>query len=271
MAARDIFLFVLISYIIQLSYSFSCRLEGGPPGRYPTSASYYSEFNVPPLPPSFDPRSMTYYIYVDMHMNPDGQGEDNQFVPQLMLGNVLCNSTNTGNYKPSWCILDEWHIQAQYFFQTNNTKVGHAVTGELIKVKVGDIIYLEFIYDEEQFIWIVNIGVKDNQDLKSTIYATQPYMGLLSANTTSWTEPAYKTAHIGAQWELYGMEEKQNYPLYMNYTVIVKSNDGPADWWQTWQVNATSPCQYQPMMYQNSSLTQDNTEQIGHFDLYYIS
>merc|ERR1719410_1567122 len=77
---------------------FGCRLEGGPPGRYPASASYYTEFNVPPLP-SFNPAQQTYYIYYDMHFNPDGQNEDNQFVPQLMLGNVLCNSTNSGTYK----------------------------------------------------------------------------------------------------------------------------------------------------------------------------
>mmetsp|Transcript_33741 Transcript_33741/g.53992 ORF Transcript_33741/g.53992 Transcript_33741/m.53992 type:complete len:291 (+) Transcript_33741:21-893(+) len=253
--------------------AFSCRLEGGPPGRYPTSASYYTEYNVPPLPSSFDPQSMTYYIYIDMHMNPDGQGEDNQFVPQLMLGNVLCNSTNSDDYKPSWCILSEWHIQSQYYFQTDDTKTSHAVTGDMIAVKEGDIIYTEFLYDSTDYVWTLNIGVSkgSNANAVSTVIATQPYMGLLSENTTSWNEPAYQTAHIGCQWELYGMQQQENYPSNMNYTVTVGSNDGPADWWQVWQANATADCKYQPMLYQDSYVNPQETQQVGHFDLYYAA
>eukprot|EP01084_Bolivina_argentea_P210558 358344_1 len=135
----DWFLLVVIAYVMRFTQSlqnvrippdqnvdadsFSCRLEGGPPGRYPVTSTYYSEYNVPPLPSSI---GNCYYIYVDYHMNIDSTYNDNQFVPQLMLGNVLCNSTNSGDYKPSWCKLTEWHIQSQYYFQTNNTQKSHA-------------------------------------------------------------------------------------------------------------------------------------------------
>merc|ERR1712013_496075 len=164
---------------------------------------------------------MGYYIYVDMHMNPDGQGEDNQFVPQLMLGNVLCNSTNSDDYKPSWCELAQWHIQSQYYFQTNNGSTSHAVTGQLFAVNAGDEIYTEFIFQNAQ--WTLNIGVVGDAEKKSSVVATQPYMGLLAPVTTSWSESAYATAHMGCQWELYGLESEENYPRSMNYSVTVRS------------------------------------------------
>ena len=44
-----------------------------------------------------------------------GHGRYNQFVPQLMLGSTLCNSSNAPDYDPIWCKLSTWHIGAQYF------------------------------------------------------------------------------------------------------------------------------------------------------------
>ena len=59
-------------------------------------------FTVPPLPAAFD-LSMTYYdyfnIFFDRAYAPPG-AKFNQFVPQLMLGAALCNSSNFPNYKP---------------------------------------------------------------------------------------------------------------------------------------------------------------------------
>ena len=34
----------------------------------------------------------------------------NQFVPQLMLGRTLCDSSNHPDYSPVWCTLHKWHI-----------------------------------------------------------------------------------------------------------------------------------------------------------------
>ena len=80
----------------------------------------------------------------------DGHGRFNQFVPQLMLGSALCNSSNaardpTSNktYAPHWCKFDRWHIGAQYFFALYPDPANHssasgfdarAATGELIAV-----------------------------------------------------------------------------------------------------------------------------------------
>ena len=65
----------------------------------------------------------------------------NQFVPQLMLGNPLCDSTGPPLYKPIWHEHTTWVIGSQYFFElfnhTANKTEGHAATGELFDVKAG--------------------------------------------------------------------------------------------------------------------------------------
>jgi len=84
---------------------------------YP-GTSFQSTFEVPPLPEYFDTESMTYYdyfnIYFDGAYQPKG-GKFNQFVPQLMLGNALAQSTGPPKYDPIWVQLDSWHFGAQYF------------------------------------------------------------------------------------------------------------------------------------------------------------
>ena len=96
-------------------------------------------------------------------------------------------------------------------------------------------------------------------------------MGLLSEATKSWNEAPYQSAHIGCQWELYGLKEQENYPLFMNYSVTVQSSNGTADWWRDWQFNVTNGCKYNPDGFVESSLNQQQTVQIGEFDLYYDS
>eukprot|EP01084_Bolivina_argentea_P263841 446726_1 len=247
--------------------SFACRLQGSPSKRYPITNSFHSEFNVPPLPTVFNPQSMVYYIYYDLWFDPDGQGEYNQFVPQLMLGYCLCNSTNSGSYQPSWCHFKDWYIGAQYFFTTNNHQTPHAVTGDLIKVKEGDIIYTEFIYDSEHYRWTLNTGIK-NTSLISTVIATQPYMGLLK-DTSSWNENAYQTTYMATSWELYGMEGKDNFPKYMNYTSTVTSRNGAGNYWTDWNWYASDTCDFQPNHYENTVTNNAQTQQVDVMDLFY--
>eukprot|EP01084_Bolivina_argentea_P059246 108148_1 len=247
--------------------SFSCRLQGSPSSRYPISNSFYSEFNVPPLPEKFSSSSTTYYIYFDLWFDPDGQGEYNQFVPQLMLGNCLCKSTNSGNYNPSWCQFSDWHIGSQYFFTTNNHKTAHAATGDLISVKPGDIVYTEFIYDSTQFSWTLNTGIKNTNSI-STVVAKQPYMGIIK-DTQSWNEKAYQTTYMSTSWELYGLQDQQSYPKYMNFTSTVKSNNGAANYYENWSFYTATACQSPPKHNLNTDTNTGKTQQVDDMDLFY--
>ena len=80
--------------------SESCRagLCVGPEKAWIPSSNttlYYAEFNVPPLPESFS-AAQTYFIYYNIIFKSDAPyGTNNQFVPQLMLGNPLCDSTGS--------------------------------------------------------------------------------------------------------------------------------------------------------------------------------
>jgi hypothetical protein len=96
------------------------RICAGPGKVYPVGrrvgVRIEGKFVVPPLPKSFDKVETTYYDYLNIfwpHPNPPGYF--NQFVPQLMLGNVLANSSNSPYYEPQWLELDSWHIGSQYF------------------------------------------------------------------------------------------------------------------------------------------------------------
>lgn len=260
-----------LSSNVTLDTSFNCRLSSGPSNRYPISLSFYSEYNIPPLPKKFFPNVQIYYIYFNMWFNPDGTKNDNQFVPQLMLGHALCNSTNSGNYTPSSCFLNEWYIQSQYYFTTNNTKTSHAVTGDMIKVEENDTIYTQFIYDTDQYIWTLNIGIV-NTNIKSTVIATEPYMGLLSDNTTSWNEAVYQTAWVGCDWELKYLEEKDNFPLYMNYTVTLKSEDNngsPGNWWREWGFVVEDTCNFEPQHVIQTATNEAKMQQVVTIDLFY--
>ena len=52
---------------------------------------FYSEFDVPGKPEVQD--GICYYIYFNIFFSGKGHGTMNQFVPQLMLGNSLTNSS----------------------------------------------------------------------------------------------------------------------------------------------------------------------------------
>ena len=88
----------------------------------------------------------------------------NQFVPQLMLGNPCCNSTNAPLYQPQFtCPTAKWIIASQYFFEIKNTVTGntepHAATGDIFEVEVGEEIFTTFKMDAKG-VWTLQIGVK---------------------------------------------------------------------------------------------------------------
>ena len=249
------------------------------PGRcYPTVGTnsvvdWYAEFDIPPLPKTFDPSTMTDYIYYNLftgygkdtdnprypsclqkHGGPgcvgDGHGRFNQFVPQLMLGTALCNSTNakvdpkTGlPYSPRWCHLDKWAIGAQYFFATfacpgqpNNHSSAcpfssFAATGSLIDVVEGETVYTRFSRSDEQ--WTLTMGVKGDRVPPSVVVATQPYMGLVPT-TSSWSEDTYNTIYAGSCWELYGLSKATDYPPFMRYRHTMSASAAGADFWHPW-------------------------------------
>ena len=73
-----------------------------------------------------------YYIYFNIQFRNSKSGLMNQFVPQLMLGNPCCNSTNEPHYQPQFtCKTSTWIFSAQYFFEIikNGAPEAHAATG----------------------------------------------------------------------------------------------------------------------------------------------
>ena len=109
------------------------RLCAGPGAVYPighrVGVVVEGEFVVPPLPKSFNKVETTYYDYLNIFWptNPS-IGHFNQFVPQLMLGNSLANSSNSPDYEPQWLQLDTWHIGSQYFMALCRSKFNATTT-----------------------------------------------------------------------------------------------------------------------------------------------
>ncbi len=76
-----------------------------------------------------------------------------------------------------------------------------AAAGEWYNCTEGDILWTEYSLDE-QWAWTLSMGVVGDPSRTSTLLVEQPFMGLLSSETTSWTEPAYSAAHLNGCWEL---------------------------------------------------------------------
>lgn len=88
---------------------------------YPVSPGmrFYSTFNVPGLPlnQSAIENDITYYIYANIFFE-GGECKDcamNQFVNQLMLGDVLFGSSGSPSYDPVFGSFTTWIFAAQYF------------------------------------------------------------------------------------------------------------------------------------------------------------
>ena len=212
----------------------------------------YARFIVPELPQEHDPISTTYYNYFNIFWRtmPMG-GYYNQFVPQLMLGNALANSTNHPDYTPQWLALTSWHIGAQYFMgickdrnrnhnfrriknftirtdqkgldscdtTTTSSWIPKAVTGELIAVEPGEMIetYMALIPSssgdntKNPYGWRLQIGVVNQPHRTSVIFVDRPFMGLIKS-TTTWMEDIYQNVNVGSCLENYGISRRQQYP-----------------------------------------------------------
>jgi len=258
--------------------SEDCRqnLCAAPTKSVPASpnVTYYAEFNVPPLPASFS-ASQTYFIYYNIIFPADGDvATNNQFVPQLMLGEPLCGSTGPPYYNPVWKTLKTWHIGAQYFFFVKNESdpsgnSGKAVTGDLIDVYEGQIVYTQFSLSDDGEVWTLQQGIKGNATAVSTVRVPQPFMGF-DPNTKSWTEPVYNMTRLGCCWELYGINERANYPNFMDYQIITKtSEDWSNKYWSPWKMVETPTCSYAPQYTLEDGVNEDGTEQIAFFDIFY--
>lgn len=234
-----------------------------PLGRVP-GVYWSSRFVVPKLPAKYDTTTMTYYDYLNVfwRSNPEG-GFMNQFVPQLMLGNALANSTNEPEYKPIWIEMDSWHIGAQYFMALCDGSSGtydcknwkpKAATGKLVSVEPGEVVETSFVLKEvksccnkTRYEWTLNIGVVGGgPERQSVVIADRPFMGLLNS-TFSWGEAIYDNIYVGSCLENYNMQSADSYPPKWKIHVNVKDAPGRDEtFWHDWRLEHAPSCSWQP-------------------------
>ena len=229
-----------------------------PIGRQPGTI-VHSRFVVPDIPKQYDSTQNTYYDYLNIfwRQQPTG-GYMNQFVPQLMLGNALSNSTNGPEYYPKWIKMDTWHIGAQYFmglcvrndtfpdgFECDKeTWLAKAAVGRLVPVEPGELIETRFELDA-QYVWRLYIGViGGGPDRQSQVTSNRPFMGLVNS-TRSWDEDIYDNVYVGSCLENYGMVSKANYPIEWQIDVNILSPKA-GSWWRDWRLEAPNGCPWQP-------------------------
>jgi len=236
-----------------------------PLGRVP-GVKWSSRFVVPELPAKFDKSSMTYYDYLNVfwRQNPEG-GFMNQFVPQLMLGNALANSTNAPDYTPIWIEMDSWHVGSQYFMALCNGTLGtfdcqnwipKAATGKLVPVEPGEMVETSFVLKEEQgcckkksrLVWILRIGVVGGgPERQSVVIVDRPFMGLVNS-THSWGEAIYDDIYVGSCLENYNMKSAESYPPSLEIHVRVRDAPGRDEtFWHDWNLDHAPGCPWQPV------------------------
>lgn len=244
----------------------------GPGKSYPigrkVGVTVTSRFVVPELPKEHDSSRSTYYDYLNIFWTPQPRGGYmNQFVPQLMLGDALANSTNSPYYKPEWIKLDSWHIGAQYFmglcvknetysdgFECDpQTWLGRAATGRLVPVEPGEVVETSFELIQQrrgnskrfQRLWRLSIFVVGGgPDRRSVVIVDRPFMGLVEA-TKTWDEEIYENVYIGSCLENYGMESADDYPPGWQMNMEIWSPDS-GTWWDAWRVDEKPTCPWQP-------------------------
>lgn len=221
---------------------------------------FYSSFVVPELPVVFDAKKKCYYDYLNIFWrgNPPG-GYMNQFVPQLMLGNALANSTNYPDFKPHWLQLGSWHVGAQYFMglcpdgKSTDCKadwIARAATGELIPVEPGERIETMFrlVPSRKNLVWELSIGVQNQPERTSVLVVDKPFMGLLSRisarEARDWSDELYDLVYVGSCLENYGMEQRENFPTTWEMEIGVSApTQTPMKGWQhEWSVNHFHRC-----------------------------
>ena len=250
---------------------------------------------MPDLPQEHDPvDKFTYYDYFNIFWPTAGMhassvtnlerptmlggygGYMNQFVPQLMLGNALANSSNDPDYDPQWIQLETWHIGAQYFMglcppylsQSTTTTtttttpstatagnascrdswIPKAATGDLIAVNPGEVIETTFRLVKgggRRLQWQLRIGVLGQPHRTSVLVVDRPFLGLVPS-TTTWDEDVYEHVYVGSCClENYGMIESKNYPPSWQIRMEIWSPGRLVDW-KDWRVAPKPTCDWQP-------------------------
>lgn len=176
---------------------------------YPTAVanSFGAVFNVPALPTNASAYlDLTYYIYFNIffHNYEPAGAIFNQFVPQLMLGQALSNSTGPPNYDAVWGNYSSYVFSAQYFFEIineSNVSVPKAVAGDVYQCVPGESLWTQFTQSHDH-VWTLTMGVVGDPTRTSVVVAPRPFMGLVSG-TSSWSEATYDEVHVNSCWELY--------------------------------------------------------------------
>ena len=185
---------------------------------------------VPNLP--HKTTNITYYIWTDIFFGDGLYGRMNQFVPQLLLGDVLDSSTGPPYYKPKFHHHDTWVFGSHYFWELYNTTTtkttSHAAYGQLFPTWPGEVLYTSFELKvannnnkEKGMVthspkWILTMGVVGDDSRVSELVISQPYMGMGSdwehQPSTSWLEEPYHNMCINSCWELYGATDNDHLP-----------------------------------------------------------
>lgn len=135
------------------------------------------KFIVPPVPTkTWNPTVNVFYIWGDIDFDQYGQNGNfslsgykfNQIVPQAFIGRVL--SGNDANYAPSWSNITGWAIQAQYFWQKNNTP--YAQTGSIVSVIPGELVTTTIQYRAASGAIVASIASNNGT---STITISRPF------------------------------------------------------------------------------------------------
>lgn len=217
--------------------------------RRPGDTRFYAEFDVPALPKAVD--GITDFIYFNIFFSGYKDGKMNQFVPQLMLGNPLCNSTGPPEYKPIWHEHDTWVFGSQYFFEvhnrTSNKTEGHAATGELFPAQFGEVIWTSFELDTK-WTWNLSMGILGDPARTSTVISEKPFMGLVEYDTKSWAEPQYNHTNVNSCWELYNVRDRAHYPSSgSTYDMRVTTDvPGGVKWSTRWSEIEKPTCEGAP-------------------------
>jgi hypothetical protein len=223
-----------------------------------TGTRVHSTMTVPQLPAELN--GITYYLWTDVFFGDASLGRMNQFVPQLLLGDVLDGSSGPPGYEPLWGHHDTWVFGAHYFFETFNTTSNqtdaHASYGKLYPTWAGETLFTIFELIQQQTNgavsasprWILTMGVVGDDTRVSRLVVDQPYMGLgerWQEPTASWLEPSYKNMCINACWEIYGAPDAAHLPssgAHYNLTVLPPSpNLYPFTSWERDEGNGICP------------------------------
>jgi hypothetical protein len=220
---------------------------------------YESVFEAPPYPPDFSPHNATIFYYFNLLSK-------GQFVPQLTLGNGLCNGTGPPAYACTACDPDpgqsvQWYMQAQYFWtghdpggaqqqercflnrrgrrsqQQGSADACHVVAGPLIPVDPGELVTTTFTIDDA-YTWHASIGTPDGR-----VSAIEVPFEWMERNQT-WP----RTIGLGTCMEVDNLMSRRYYPPYCpELTVTVSAPPGTEDGWQQpWQLTEVPKCKFGP-------------------------